>query len=271
MFLLKKLESTAHSFGLVEFNLCSAACCKMSAGGHKISVQDVLRTKSLAELARGAILSTSLATIDTGIVETPIMLSTFRRFNRCILTWHQRKIIISRKASLRCKQYVEYILYPKQSTSLSARMRCSGLKPAEDGQWRQLITAGNGPQAHHLRHHRVDSIDNARPIAEQTRAYLSITSGPIFAAVIFSIGDEQFIFLTAHLVVDLVSWRIILQDLEELLRSSQYALTASMSFQSWCRLQGNHARALSPELTLPLSAPRDKRTMTGEWSAARTK
>jgi len=225
--------------------------------GIKISVQDVLRTKSLAELARGAILSTSLATIDTGIVETPYHAFDLSPIQQMYFDLAPKENNhITQSFFLRCKQYVEVhslseAVHKLVSTHAMLRAR---FKPAEDGQWRQLITAGNGPQAHHLRHHRVDSIDNARPIAEQTRAYLSITSGPIFAAVIFSIGDEQFIFLTAHhLVVDLVSWRIILQDLEELLRSSQYALTASMSFQSWCRLQGNHARALSPELTLPLS------------------
>lgn len=73
------------------------------------------------------------------------------------------------------------------------------------------------------------------------------------------------LFLVAHhLVVDLVSWRIILQDLEEFLHRGQLFTREPISFQTWAKQQEKYARAhlRSHQLTrpnklgsLPLSTP----------------
>ncbi|KAH8586227.1 hypothetical protein B0O99DRAFT_645014, partial [Bisporella sp. PMI_857] len=51
-----------------------------------------------------------------------------------------------------------------------------------------------------------------------TREMINFRRGPILAAALVSVGDEQSVFFAAHhLVIDLVSWRIILLEIEELL------------------------------------------------------
>jgi hypothetical protein len=61
---------------------------------------------------------------------------------------------------------------------------------------------------------------------------LEIAEGPIFAAdVIISNQEQVSICLVAHhLAIDLVSWRILKEDLEALLLDESYSLLQSLPF-----------------------------------------
>ena len=64
------------------------------------------------------------------------------------------------------------------------------------------------------------------------------------AAALIHRGSDQHLFLTAHhLVVDLVSWRIILGDLDEILKSNGLTtkLNRSLSYMEWCTMQAGLA------------------------------
>ncbi|KAK8031980.1 hypothetical protein PG990_001714 [Apiospora arundinis] len=85
---------------------------------------------------------------------------------------------------------------------------------------------------------------------------LDVINGPVFRAVFFSNdvdGQGQLLFLTAHhLVIDLVSWRIVLEELEQSLRGQPLPEPTGLSFQSWMKLQADHARLnLNPKSALP--------------------
>lgn len=86
------------------------------------------------------------------------------------------------------------------------------------------------------------------PAIAQCRSSLDLTAGPLLAGTLINMaGGEKRLFLTIHhVVVDLVSWRIILQDLETLLKSSRDGIMASLpppplSFPGWCNLQDAYA------------------------------
>lgn len=65
-------------------------------------------------------------------------------------------------------------------------------------------------------------------------------------------NNEQYLFLAAHhLVVDVVSWRIIMQDLEDILETGSLPIDKPLSFQSWCRLQSEHVKRSTTEHKLP--------------------
>ena len=100
----------------------------------------------------------------------------------------------------------------------------------------------------------------AVPLIEDTQKSLDLESGPVFAGDLFTAGTEQFLFLTAHhLVVDLVSWRIILKDLEDYLVQGSISSYRSLSFEKWCGLLASHRKALlqAPNPThLPFDVPR---------------
>lgn len=74
------------------------------------------------------------------------------------------------------------------------------------------------------------------------RQRLDISNGPIIAAILIQEPDSQSLFITAHhLVVDLVSWRVILKDLEDLLTTGIITATPSMDFATWTTLQAQFA------------------------------
>ena len=77
-------------------------------------------------------------------------------------------------------------------------------------------------------------------IIAQCREGLDIESGPLLAAILFDGAEGQTLFLTIHhLVVDLVSWRVLFQELEELLTSGTITTPPSIGFQTWSTLQAH--------------------------------
>jgi hypothetical protein len=93
------------------------------------------------------------------------------------------------------------------------------------------------------------SLDDAYRINSTTTSTLNMWKGPVFAVNIFQnvIGIGQVVFMTAHhMVIDLVSWRIIIADLEDYISREETCSSAllvsspdpsRMSFQVWSRLQ----------------------------------
>lgn len=86
---------------------------------------------------------------------------------------------------------------------------------------------------------------------ENSQQCLDHESGPLFAADFFDFGKDQFAFLTAHhIVIDLVSWRLLLEELEEILRGGEL-LPPALPFQKWAELQIEHAESLDIDQVLP--------------------
>tara|TARA_R110002003_G_scaffold124_21_gene11362 strand:+ start:12515 stop:16243 length:3729 start_codon:yes stop_codon:yes gene_type:complete len=86
---------------------------------------------------------------------------------------------------------------------------------------------------------------------EDSQQCLDHEQGPLFAADFFDFGNDQFAFLTAHhIVIDLVSWRLLLEELEEILRGGEL-LPPALPFQKWAELQIEHAETLEFDKVLP--------------------
>jgi hypothetical protein len=85
-----------------------------------------------------------------------------------------------------------------------------------------------------------------------TQSSLDIENGPILAADLFNTNGEQVLFLVAnHLCVDMVSWRIILQDMQEFIETGSLSPEKPISFQSWCELQLENSKSEADEAKLP--------------------
>lgn len=93
----------------------------------------------------------------------------------------------------------------------------------------------------------------------EARERLNATDGPILTVVLFEgggFGQQQRIFMAIHhLMVDLVSWRIILRDLEEFLTTGTMTMSPTSGYPQWCqslamsatsRLNAGHFRFLRP-------------------------
>lgn len=80
--------------------------------------------------------------------------------------------------------------------------------------------------------------------------------GPIVVADVFEApGQDQVLFLVAnHLCIDMVSWRVVLQELEEYLHTGVIASEVPLSFQAWCGSQSPGEKA-SHTLQIPDGLP----------------
>ncbi|KAL2670220.1 hypothetical protein Neosp_014687 [[Neocosmospora] mangrovei] len=123
------------------------------------------------------------------------------------------------------------------------------------GEWKQRVT-NEITSSYRLRTLTLASSEEVGRSLVDSQTCLEVTNGPLLAADLIDInGEEELLFVVAHhLVIDLVSWRIILQELEELLLRPESAPGADrpLPFQVWCKMQLEHAEAQTPEQALPV-------------------
>lgn len=132
---------------------------------------------------------------------------------------------------------------------LRARFRIN-----EKSEWEQLISS-NDLNAFAFSEHSVQAKAEIRDIIQARQTTLDISDGPVFAADFFTdAGGAQFLFLVAHhLVIDLVSWRILWYDIESTIRARKTASSHILSFRKWCGLQRVEGQSLALAEVLPFS------------------
>jgi non-ribosomal peptide synthase protein (TIGR01720 family) len=116
----------------------------------------------------------------------------------------------------------------------------------EGGIWSQRVST-TAEDSYGLTSHSVtNEEEEVVSVQRAAHAGIDIRRGPVFAVDLLTLGTQQMIHLVAHhLVIDLVSWRIILQDLEQLLQDEHAALPRpGLSFRLWCQLQRDHMRSI---------------------------
>ncbi|KAI4152398.1 MAG: hypothetical protein L6R39_001827, partial [Caloplaca ligustica] len=222
--------------------------CKKEGIG--ITVQDILRAKSISHLASLAReMGPSIKHVDK-IEEdfdlSPIQSMYFELPNRGKGHFNQSFFVrLARKfPSTVIHQATKSIV--NRHSMLRARFRLSD----EDDEWKQRITT-DVARSYTFREHFTlkEEID---PILYKSQSSLDPVNGPLMSVDVLNVDDNQLLFMTAHhLVVDLVSWRVILQDLEDLLTDPKTVAEPSLSFQAWSKMQTEHAHTLSPGKVLP--------------------
>ncbi|PLB47170.1 acetyl-CoA synthetase-like protein, partial [Aspergillus steynii IBT 23096] len=228
---------------------------KSRSTGLQITVPEIFKHKTIARLAHGT------ATISQTVAHTaerlgvPFGLSPIQQlfidaqqgadnhFNQSFLLRATRSI-----ASNQLRSALEAIV--AHHSMLRARFNS-----APENIWTQQVLAESAG-SYRFSSHELASFEDSSDIINQSQTSLDIQDGPLFAVDLLNCQkDGQYIFLVAHhMVIDLVSWRIILGDLEECLSAGQISGFAPMSFQTWCELQAEHARDhLLPDTVLPFS------------------
>ncbi len=123
-----------------------------------------------------------------------------------------------------------------------------------DGEWRGHV-APVAPAA--LERHDLAEVDPREQeavmekVANDVHTSFNLATGPLFKAVLFARGPEQgpCLFLVAHhLVIDVVSWRILLDDLDVAYRQAVDRIPvelgpASTSFPDWAERLRSHVAA----------------------------
>ncbi|KZL74093.1 non-ribosomal peptide synthetase [Colletotrichum tofieldiae] len=124
-------------------------------------------------------------------------------------------------------------------------------RPGADGWTQRIVPKVDG--SYGFRYHSVSTTEEVMGIVAQSQATINIESGPVFAVDHFRTHDgQQLVYLLAHhLVVDMMSWRIIIHDLDELLREGTLFSERSMPFQRWNELQEEYISNNPEQLVMP--------------------
>lgn len=124
----------------------------------------------------------------------------------------------------------------------------------EKGEWEQYVSR-NDPSVFAFSEHSVQTKAEVHDIMQARQGTLDISNGPVFAADLFiEEGGAQFLFLVAHhLVIDLVSWRILWYDIENAIKLGKTSSSRMLSFRTWCGLQQDEGQSLSLAQVLPFS------------------
>ncbi|OQE37713.1 hypothetical protein PENCOP_c009G04857 [Penicillium coprophilum] len=226
---------------------CIGLCKKR---GFSLSVQELLRSKSIRDLATRAKTIDHLTTYEEAVDEpfnlSPIQILHFGvrkegqgHFNQGILTRLNKPVT---EQALR--RAVETLV--SRHSMLRARFTDTGFATASS----QHITR-DIKGSYRWRMHTLVSMDEVKPHIADSQSSINCFSGPLLAVDYFLVeGQPNVLSMTAHhLVVDIVSWRIILEDLEDIILNPDKTETSdsSLPFQTWCRLQNEHCNALRAE------------------------
>lgn len=103
--------------------------------------------------------------------------------------------------------------------------------------------------------HVVGANDEVLSVIRASQARIDVETGPVFCAEMIRTTDgETMLYVVAHhLVVDLISWRVVVHDLDELLRTGSLYSSRAMPFQRWTELQSEQLADLKHPLPLPLN------------------
>lgn len=229
-----------------------------------IKVRDILRCRSITELSRcvdKSFTAPEAAQIEDIVGEpfglTPIQQYYFQREPEGDLVGGANRFNQSFILRLTRPYSAEAVAAAVNAVvERHSMLRCRFTK-SDLGQWQQFILPSSGLESSHIfRECTVSSESEIDEVVLRSQCAIHMAHGPVFVADLISRPhDYQLLSLIAHhAVVDLVSWRIIMQDLEELIESGSLQTYREMplSFQAWYKLQLEYAKHhIAPDTTLP--------------------
>jgi len=221
-------------------------CRKKGLG---LGVQDILRSRSIPQLA-SIVKNVQTAVDNTEEMEklfdlTPIQALWFQLPNQGHGHFNQSFYLrVNRKTTAEEFQAAVEKLVSRHSM-LRARFSFS-----EERGWQQRVTE-DVVNSYRFRHQTVSNKGEIDAMIEDSQTCLNHSAGPLLATDLFEFGNEQHAFLVAHhLVIDLVTWRLLLEELEEILKG-ETLLPPALPFQTWAHLQSEHAKSLKLDKVLP--------------------
>ncbi|KAK2062054.1 amino acid adenylation [Colletotrichum caudatum] len=238
--------------------------------GKSLRVKDLLSSSSLREAAS-----------KIGEISTRQYLPTIRAGERFPTSPIQQmffKLSMSRNTrnhfnqsvSVRLRERRDPNLIDKAIAGLVARhsMLRARFEQATSGRWMQYITE-DIDESYQFEYHPSTTSDLRARLMLESRSSLSAEEGPLIRVSMFEGSGVQYLFLVIHhLVVDLVSWRIILEELESSLTEDKPTFGNSFPFLDWVKQQREFARTVSIDRVLPQPVPASNFTF---WGIEQTK
>jgi amino acid adenylation domain-containing protein len=219
-----------------------------------ISVQDILQGKSISALATKAaerqVANTQEEneTFDVPFDLSPIQQFYFRQLAPQDFTAQSQFL---QRFLLRLTRRVDP---DKVRSALQAIIEHHSMLRAQfskdsSGYWVQSVASKAAPIIFGF--HEVQDRLQIESLAKKSQARIDILTGSVFVAEMFKLQDAQYLYVAAHhLVVDLVSWRIILNDVETFMKTSSMPPTRPFLFQNWVTHQTEYMVDLPPKTTV---------------------
>ncbi|GAA4465493.1 hypothetical protein GCM10023170_074870 [Phytohabitans houttuyneae] len=217
--------------------------------GLALSTRDLFRHQTVAELAPVVALVDDRAEVDAGPVVGEVPLTPIQQWFFATGPANPHHFNQSMVAEL--AEDVDESSLEAALDALVAHHDALRTRFAQDGDgWRQYVPDGPAPSP--LR--RAPSIADAgelEEIADAAHAALDLSEGPVFTATLVprSGSHRPYLLLVAHhLVVDAVSWRILVDDLDRAYRQAAAGEPVdlgprSTSFRDWAVRLRDHAAA----------------------------
>jgi len=221
-----------------------------------VSVQDILRCKSLKQLALMAKpLGGGELVVAKERLDVPFELSPIQKFHFELEPHGQNHFNQSFCLKLNAAITPETMRSALHTVVQRHSMLRARYTHDENIGWSQRITS-DVEGSLNFTFHQVANIETCRTFTKASHESLDIRNGPLLRVDLFRHGAMQIIsFVAHHLVIDLVSWRIIFEDLEALLKN-QKPPGEPLSFQSWSELQRSYTRSsFAPRKVLPINIP----------------
>lgn len=239
--------------------------------GVSFSGADILRHRNIERLAKSLLPSPSLSPQignakteneqPAGLDEDPFPLSSIQRLHFQVSDsqgdhFDQQTIVLKVRSSIdevALASAFEAVL--GAHPMLRARFSKNEDQSAPQGLWSQRIapmTEAAGSNGARLRFHSWARDDYVLESITEAKSAINIARGPLVAADLFQ-GKDRVLLSVAihHLVVDTVSWRIILQELESHLRGGTHISPEPTTFKEWCLAQRQSASQMDPRSVIP--------------------
>lgn len=253
--------SIHHSFLSLGGDSITAMTCmnRCKQRGIGLTVQDILRSRSIQELAKCVKLVAAQNDYREDI-DVPFDLSPIQKLHfevRDDKSGHFNQSFFLRINQVVTPQNLQDAI--KVIISRHSMLRARFIYDESKKQWQQRLT-DQKQASHRFSVHTSSSRAQVKNAISDSQASLNAVNGPVVAIDLFQMEDKgQLLSLIGHhLIVDLVSWRVILEDLEELLLhpQSNSLLAPTLPYQSWSRLQWDQISDLGEETTSkPLDVP----------------
>ena len=225
---------------------------RLRAANVMISVALLLQERSLAGLASTLMVKAATTQSQAECFERPFALSPIQRW-----FFEQVQIDQVRKPEYHynqsfCFRLRRRVCPSELSKAVTKVVDLHSMLRArfwhDGGIWKQRIQSP-GASLHSVQIVQVQNIADVDALTTERQRQINIEEGPVFLADLSEQPDgAQYLSLIAHhLIVDLVSWRIILDDLETVLSGG--SLLSCLSFQVWNDLQIE--KALEPSMKNP--------------------
>lgn len=230
------------------------------SAGLAVRVKDILRSKSVSELSLCVKSANETAYSTVEEFDMPFELSPVQRMYFDIAP---SEIDDSRQTRFNQSFFLKIqrpVTAPSVAKALEAVVTQHSMLRVRfiqrDGRWMQTIPS-KIEDSFSFKVSDINTLEEAYPLMAETQTLLDTRNGPIFAAVLFNTSDSsQHLFLVAHhVMIDLVSWRVILRDIEELVTTGLLTAAKPIPFQNWLKLQAEHARAMDVSSVLPYDVP----------------